>query len=112
MVEQFFEWDVDQNQFAGQLPPLDGVTLCDNLQAYVERKLFTLNTGHAITAYLGFIRGYGTILQSINDPEVEAVVKGAMEESAQVRVIGPSGQAVSALAMCPGTGGSIPGESV
>jgi hypothetical protein len=33
--------------------PLPGMELTDNLMAFVERKLFTLNTGHAITAYLG-----------------------------------------------------------
>lgn len=30
----------------------------ENLPAYLERKLFTMNTGHATTAYLGHLKGY------------------------------------------------------
>jgi len=52
-VEEFNEWIVDKTQFKGEIPELKGMTLTDNLMAFIERKLFTLNTGHAITAYLG-----------------------------------------------------------
>ncbi|SQB40508.1 mannitol-1-phosphate 5-dehydrogenase [Citrobacter koseri] len=52
-VETFSEWIVDKTQFKGALPDIPGMELTDNLMAFVERKLFTLNTGHAITAYLG-----------------------------------------------------------
>lgn len=51
-VETFSEWIVDKTQFKGALPNIPGMELTDNLMAFVERKLFTLNTGHAITAYL------------------------------------------------------------
>lgn len=53
----------------------------DNLEAYVERKLFTLNTGHAICAYLGFINDKATIEESINDENIYKIVKSAMIES-------------------------------
>lgn len=52
-----------------------------NLAGYLERKLFTLNTGHAITSYLGFILGYTTIDAAIRDERVYETVKGALEES-------------------------------
>ena len=48
-VETFSEWIVDKTQFKGALPSIPGMELTDNLMAFVERKLFTLNTGHAIT---------------------------------------------------------------
>ena len=41
-----------------------------NLHSYIERKLFTLNTAHSMTAYLGFNKGYETIFESINDPYI------------------------------------------
>lgn len=53
----------------------------DNLEAYVERKLFTLNTGHAICAYLGFLNDKSTIEESINDENIHHIVKSAMIES-------------------------------
>ena len=80
-VEEFYEWDVEKSAFLGTVPVIEGMNLVDNLEAYIERKLFTLNTGHATAAYLGAIRGYQTIGESIDDPEIYAVVKGAMTQS-------------------------------
>jgi mannitol-1-phosphate 5-dehydrogenase len=85
-VETFSEWIVDKTQFKGVLPTIPGMELTDNLMAFVERKLFTLNTGHAITAYLGQLAGHQTIRDAILDPAVRAVVKGAMQESGAVLI--------------------------
>lgn len=85
-VETFSEWIVDQTQFKGAPPAIPGMELTDNLMAFVERKLFTLNTGHAITAYLGRQAKHQTIRDAILDPNVRAVVKGAMEESGAVLI--------------------------
>lgn len=85
-VETFSEWIVDSTQFKGQLPQIAGMESTANLMAYVERKLFTLNTGHAITAYLGQLAGYQTIREAILDPAIRDVVKGAMEESGAVLI--------------------------
>ena len=85
-VETFSEWIVDKTQFKGDLPAIPGMELTDNLMAFVERKLFTLNTGHAITAYLGQLAGHQTIRDAILDEKVRAIVKGAMEESGAVLI--------------------------
>ncbi|AUX91772.1 mannitol-1-phosphate 5-dehydrogenase [Mixta gaviniae] len=85
-VETFSEWIVDKTQFKGDLPAIPGMELTDNLMAFVERKLFTLNTGHAITAYLGQLAGHQTIRDAILDPAVRSVVKGAMQESGAVLI--------------------------
>ncbi len=79
-VERFYEWNVDRTQIKGELR-IDGMNEVTNLPAYVERKLFTLNTGHSITAYLGYRKGYETIEQSIADSDILAVVRAAMHES-------------------------------
>lgn len=81
VVENYYEWNVDRNGFRGEIPEINGMNLTGNLIAYVERKLFTLNTGHAITAYLGNLRGYKTIEESINDKDIYEVVYHAMVES-------------------------------
>ncbi|MCT4704866.1 mannitol-1-phosphate 5-dehydrogenase [Enterobacteriaceae bacterium H16N7] len=85
-VETFSEWIVDKTQFKGELPDIPGMELTDNLMAFVERKLFTLNTGHAITAYLGQLAGHQTIRDAILDEKIRAVVKGAMDESGAVLI--------------------------
>lgn len=85
-VEEFNEWIVDETQFKGEIPVINGMILTNNLMAFVERKLFTLNTGHAITAYLGVLKGYRTIKESIEDIKIRKVVLGAMEESGEVLI--------------------------
>ena len=85
-VEEFSEWDVERSGWKGELPKIEGMTIVEDLSAYIERKLFTLNTGHAITAYLGRMKGLATIDESIADPAIFAIVKEAMQQSGQALV--------------------------
>lgn len=85
-VETFSEWIVDETQFVGTIPSINGMQPVDNLMAFVERKLFTLNTGHAITAYLGFYNNISTIRDAILDERIRLIVRGAMEESGLVLI--------------------------
>ncbi|MDO4323416.1 MAG: mannitol-1-phosphate 5-dehydrogenase [Lachnospiraceae bacterium] len=81
VVETYYEWDVERSGFKGEIPEIKGMTVVEDLMAYIERKLFTLNTGHCITAYLGTLRGIPTIDKAIADEEIYAVVSAAMKES-------------------------------
>ncbi len=85
-VESFSEWIVDKRQFLGTPPSISGMEMTGNLMAFIERKLFTLNTGHAITAYLGQLKGHTTIRDAILDPEIRTIVRGAMQESGAVLI--------------------------
>ncbi|PJC87596.1 mannitol-1-phosphate 5-dehydrogenase [Vibrio sp. HA2012] len=85
-VETFSEWIVDQTQFKGEIPDIPGMECTDNLMAFVERKLFTLNTGHCVTAYLGNLKGHRTVREAIEDPAIRSDVKTAMEESGEVLI--------------------------
>ncbi len=85
-VEEFKEWIVEAPLFKGEAPKIEGMDLTDNLMAFIERKLFTLNTGHAITAYLGVIAGHKTVKESIEDNNIEKIVKSAMHESGEVLI--------------------------
>ena len=80
-VEEFSEWDVERSGWKGELPEIDGMSVVDDLSAYIERKLFTLNSGHAICAYLGCLRGHHTILDSVSDPVIGPIVYRAMQQS-------------------------------
>lgn len=81
VVENYYEWNVEKSAFKGEIPKIEEMNLVDNLMAYIERKLFTLNTGHAITAYFGYLKGYETIEESIKDEVIYGFVKNAMIES-------------------------------
>ena len=85
-VENYYEWNVEEAGFKGEIPQIEGMNLVGNLEAYIERKLFTLNTGHASTAYLGTLKGYETIDQSINDTEIEDKVRKIMQESGEALI--------------------------
>ncbi|HDZ9685600.1 TPA: mannitol-1-phosphate 5-dehydrogenase [Vibrio cholerae] len=85
-VESFSEWIVDEQQFKGEIPQIEGMEKTDNLMAFVERKLLTLNTGHCVTAYLGCLKGHRTIREAIEDPSIHAQVKQAMQESGEVLI--------------------------
>ncbi len=85
-VERYCEWDVDRAAVKGDFPQIEGMTPVDNLPAYNERKLFTLNTGHAITSYLGLLKGCRTVDEAIADPEILSTVRGAMHESGEALI--------------------------
>ncbi|AFF23424.1 TPA: mannitol-1-phosphate 5-dehydrogenase [Pasteurella multocida] len=85
-VEEFSEWIVDKTQFKGTIPAINGMEQTDNLMAFVERKLFTLNTGHATTAYLGKLKGHQFVKDSIDDPDIREAVKATMQESGAVLI--------------------------
>lgn len=85
-VEEFSEWIVDETQFKGQIPAIGGMEKTNNLMAFVERKLFTLNTGHATTSYFGKLKGYRFVKESIEDEGIKADVKATMQESGAVLI--------------------------
>jgi len=86
IVEDFKEWIVNISQFKGTVPKIIDMKLSNNLDAFIERKLFTLNTGHAIAAYLGSIKKYKTIQEAISDEQIRIIVQLAMEESGSVLI--------------------------
>ncbi len=86
VCENFAELIIDEKAFLGEQLKVDGILYKANLPAYVERKLFTLNTGHAITAYLGFLSGKKTVADAISDKSIEDIVCAAMKESGNVLI--------------------------
>lgn len=80
-VEPFFEWVVDQSQIVGETPAIEGVTYVPDLAPYIERKLFTVNTGHAVIAYVGYLYGYATIDEALRDDEIKNAARGALQET-------------------------------
>ena len=83
-VEPFFEWAIERGPFGDAVPEIPGAHFVDDLAPYIERKLFTVNTGHAATAYLGAQAGIEKISDALADPSIEAAVAKALEETSGI----------------------------
>lgn len=86
VVEEYKKLPVARKGFVGPIPDIVGFEPYDNFEAYVERKLFTHNLGHAVAAYLGYRRGHEYIYQAMNDAEVVKVVRGALAETGRALI--------------------------
>jgi mannitol-1-phosphate 5-dehydrogenase len=85
-VETYFEWAIERPPFGGNEPSIPDATWVDDLAPYIERKLFTVNTGHAATAYHGFTRGIKKLSDALADDVVRAAVEGVLGETKQLLV--------------------------
>lgn len=80
-VESYYEWVIESGPFGGHPPVIPGATFVDLLAPYIERKLFTVNTGHATIAYFGFLAGAGSIADALANPTVAEKVRAVLAET-------------------------------
>lgn len=85
-VEDFSEWTVERTPFGGAVPNLPGVHFVDRLEPYIERKLFTVNTGHATAAYVGFSAGVELIGEVMASAPLALAVEAALAETSALLV--------------------------
>ena len=78
LVEPYFEWVVETDL---DIPHVEGMTTVKDLAPFIERKLFTVNTGHATIAYFGYLAGKPTIDKTLADPEIEREVRETLKET-------------------------------
>ncbi len=83
-AEEYNELIVDGTGFRGALPAIPSLNPVVNIGAYVDRKLFIHNMGHAASAYLGFQNNPDLVFiwQALEIPKVLAGVERAMKQSA------------------------------
>lgn len=90
-LEKFYEWVVDRTPFADHEPPaIDGIKWVDDLIPYIERKLFTVNTGHAAAAYHGYYHQKTTVYDALQDPKILDEVRKALDETSTL-IVGKHG---------------------
>ncbi|MBP1157414.1 MULTISPECIES: mannitol-1-phosphate 5-dehydrogenase [unclassified Paenibacillus] len=85
-VEPFYEWVVDRSRMIEGFNEVKGIHYVDELTPYIERKLFTVNTGHSTAAYLGYLHGFSTIQESMADVGITSRVQQVMEETGEMLV--------------------------
>ncbi len=85
-VEPFYEWAIERPPFGDHPPQIPGAHFVDDLAPYIERKLFTVNTGHATTAYFGAQAGVEKISDALADDAIAARVSAALEETSALLI--------------------------
>ena len=85
-VETYFEWAIEEPPFGGATPSIAGVTWVESLGPYIERKLFTVNTGHAAAAYFGYEAGIEKIADVLADEAIKAKVYAVLQETKSLLV--------------------------
>nr|WP_242529610.1 mannitol-1-phosphate 5-dehydrogenase [Priestia flexa] len=78
LVEPYYEWVVETTE---DIPTVEGMKIVPDLAPFIERKLFTVNTGHAVIAYLGYLQGKETIHQTLEDAEIYEQVQKTLKET-------------------------------
>ncbi|KAL2856591.1 mannitol-1-phosphate 5-dehydrogenase [Aspergillus pseudoustus] len=86
-IEKYYEWVVEQTPFKKHgvdHPDISAIHWVDTLGPYIERKLFTVNTGHATTAYYGHLSGKKTIADALKDSHIRETVHKVLDETASL----------------------------
>lgn len=87
-IESFFEWVVDETPWEPDFkhPDIQAVHWVRDLEPYIERKLYTVNTSHAAAAYYGYNRGKEFIDEAMADKAIHDIVRSAVKETANLIV--------------------------
>jgi len=79
-VEDYNEFLIEKSAFVGPPLNIDGLEFIDRFDLFWKRKIYTLNMGHAILGYLGYLKGYINVSQAIRDEWIRGVLIGAFNE--------------------------------
>jgi len=79
---------LDKRGFKAPIPEVSGLDPKENMKAYVERKSFIHNLGHAALAYLEGVwdRGYTYTWEAVRDPDLRKTAESAMWESGRALI--------------------------
>lgn len=79
---------LEKNAFKNPIPAIKGLAPKENIKAWVDRKLFIHNLGHAATAYWGYFYNpdFRYIWQTLEIPLIYETVKKTMLEAANILV--------------------------
>ena len=83
-AEEYNQLILDKQAFKNPIPDIHGIAPKENMKAYVDRKLFIHNLGHAATAYFGYQQNpdFEYIYEALAIPEIFQKVQSCMQQSA------------------------------
>jgi len=79
---------LDKNGFRNPIPEIEGISPKENIKAWVDRKLFIHNLGHATAAYIGFQKFPQAVYlyEVLADDEVFTQTRQTMLQSAEILI--------------------------
>ena len=82
--EPYNQLILDRKNLKNPLPLIDSINQVDDIKAYVDRKLFIHNLGHAAAAYFGYLKypSRQYMYQVLDDKEIVTKVEACMNEAA------------------------------
>ena len=85
-VEAFSEWAIDSTALGDNAPVIPGAHFVADLEPYIERKLFTVNTGHATLAYVGQLNHEKTIVDAASNHKIRETLDAVLTETSKVLI--------------------------
>jgi fructuronate reductase len=92
--EPFLQWVIEDDFVDGQRPRFEdvaGVQMVKEVAPFEHMKIRMLNGTHSSLAYLGYLAGYETIAETVNDPVFRAYVRKLWEQEIIPTLIAPEG---------------------
>lgn len=80
-AERFKEWIINRSQIKNTGISLEFVKYVDQLEPYIERKLYIINAGHAAAAYYGFYLDHKKMADVFRDSRVESFYRAVTNEA-------------------------------
>ncbi len=82
-VQDYWILHIDAATVKGSLPAIEGFELRKNFAGMLTRKLYTYNAANGTVSYLGYLKGYSTIYEAIQDPDILKIVMEVYEETSR-----------------------------
>ena len=85
-VEPYNMLILDKLAFKNPIPDIEGLAPKENIKAWVDRKLFIHNLGHATAAYLGYLTYPNSIFlyEALSDTPLKKTVRDTMMQAAEI----------------------------
>ena len=81
-VEPYNILPVDKDAFKGEIPDVPNLYPFAPFNLFIQRKLFMHNMSHALCSYLGNLRGYTYVYETVGDYDIRYVAYKALSEMA------------------------------
>ncbi|HEY0210634.1 hypothetical protein [Acerihabitans sp.] len=80
-VQDFWQLPVNIDSIKGEPPVIKGIIYQENFAGFLERKIYTYNTGNATIAYLGYLKKCYALADAANDKFIVSVLDQVYHET-------------------------------